>query len=118
MIFPGEMAIKNEEQNQFKKGQSGNPAGKKKGTRNRSTIARKWLEALESVKNPITGEIDKLSQEDIITLAMIKKARKGDSQAYRALMDSGFGAPKQEIKTEQATSEIKVTVIKGKKKKK
>lgn len=100
----------------FEKGNNKNPIGRIQGSRNRSTIARKWLEAFEQVKNPITGEIDSLSQEDIITLAMIKKARKGDSQAYRALMDSGFGAPKQEIKTEQTTSEIKVTVVKGKNK--
>ena len=29
---------------EFKKGVSGNPKGKPKGTLNRSTIAKKWLE--------------------------------------------------------------------------
>ena len=81
---------------EFKKGESGNPNGRPKGSLNRSTIVKKWLEVLESAKNPITGDEEKMSQEDIITLALIKKARKGDTQAYKALMDSGYGAPKQE----------------------
>jgi len=32
-----------------------------------------------------------LSQEDIITLALIHKAKKGDVNAYKALMDSAYG---------------------------
>lgn len=80
----------------WEKGESGNPNGRPKGSLNRSTIVKKWLEVLESAKNPITGDEEKMSQEDIITLALIKKARKGDTQAYKALMDSGYGAPKQE----------------------
>lgn len=75
----------------FKKGQSGNPNGRPKGKLNRATIAKKWLEINEKIKNPITGEYETLSQEDIITLGLLKKARKGDVGAYKALMDSGYG---------------------------
>jgi len=32
-----------------------------------------------------------------MTLALIKKAREGDVNAYKALMDSGYGAPVQQI---------------------
>jgi len=78
-------------------GESRNPNGRPKGSKNRSTIARKWLEAAESIKNPITGESEYLSQEDIMTLALIKKARNGDVQAYQKLMDSGYGMPTQQI---------------------
>ena len=85
--------------NKFEKGKSGNPDGRPKGSRNRSTIARKWLETMETVKNPITGENETLSQEDLMTLAMVKKARKGNEGAYKALMDSGFGAPKQVVES-------------------
>ena len=81
----------NIEPHKFKKGESGNPAGKSKGTRNRSTIVRKWMEAIERAKNTITGEVEELTQADIATLAMIKKARAGDVNAYRELMDSAFG---------------------------
>lgn len=79
------------------KGESGNPSGRPKGSKNRSTIARKWLEVNQSLKNPLTGESETMSQEDLMTLALIKKAREGDVAAYKALMDSGYGAPLQQI---------------------
>ena len=77
--------------NPFKKGQSGNPKGRPVGRKSRSTIAKKWLETSEKFKNPITGEIEELTQEDIGTLALIKKMRSGDVRAYESLMDSAFG---------------------------
>ena len=39
----------------FEQGESGNPNGRPKGSRNRSTIARLWLETTQKAKNPITG---------------------------------------------------------------
>jgi hypothetical protein len=72
------------------KGEVRNPNGRPKGSKNRSTIARKWLETIQSAKNPITGEDEKLSQEDLMTLALLKKARNGDVAAYKQLMDSGY----------------------------
>jgi hypothetical protein len=81
----------------WSKGESGNPNGRPKGTKNRSTIARYWLEVNQNLKNPLTGENETMSQEDLMTLALIKKAREGDVNAYKALMDSGYGAPVQQI---------------------
>ena len=92
--MPNEENIK---KHQFKKGQSGNPKGRPKGSLNRSTIARKWLEATREGKNPLTGENEVLTQEDIITLALIRKAMDGDVAAYKALMDSGYGTAKDTI---------------------
>ena len=80
-----------------KKGEVRNPNGRPKGALNRSTIARKWLEVNQSLKNPLTGESETMSQEDLMTLALIKKAREGDVSAYKALMDSGYGAPLQQV---------------------
>ena len=96
------------------KGESGNPAGRPKGTKNRSTIARQWLEVNQSLKNPLTGEKEIMSQEDLMTLALIKKAREGDVSAYKALMDSGYGAPLQQVEQtlEQTINEIKVNIVK------
>ena len=84
-------------QPRWEKGESGNPNGRPKGSKNRSTIARRWLEVNQSLKNPLTGENETMSQEDLMTLALIKKAREGDVYAYKALMDSGYGAPVQQI---------------------
>ena len=84
-------------QPRWEKGESGNPNGRPKGSRNRSTIARQWLEVNQNLKNPLTGESENMSQEDLMTLALIKKAREGDVSAYKALMDSGYGAPLQQV---------------------
>lgn len=88
----------------WKKGQSGNPKGKPKGALNRATIARKWLEMGQTYINPITKKKETLTQEDIITLSQVRAARNGSTNAYKALMDSAHGMPKQEV--EQS---IKVT---------
>jgi len=98
------MAGKGQIEPRWGKGESGNPAGRPKGSKNRSTIARKWLEVNQSLKNPLTSETETMSQEDLMTLALIKKAREGDVNAYKALMDSGYGAPIQQI--EQTSMEV------------
>ena len=81
----------------WEKGKSGNPNGRPKGSKNRSTIAKKWLEVEQDLKNPLTSEMERMSQEDLMTLALIKRAREGDVNAYKALMDSGYGSPLQQI---------------------
>jgi len=92
----------------FEEGKSGNPNGRPKGSRNRSTIARLWLETTQKAKNPITGVEETLSQEDLGTLAMVKKMRDGDVNAYKALMDSCYGAPKQTTDTNLSVSDFDV----------
>ena len=81
----------------FEKGQSGNPKGRPVGSKNRSTIAKKWLQVEQDLKNPLTGDKETMSQEDLMTLALIKKAREGDTQAYQKLLDSAYGAPLQQV---------------------
>lgn len=80
----------------FKKGQSGNPNGRPKGSLNRSTIAKKWLEVL-SQEELEDGEVKWLSNEEAMTLSLIKKARNGDVNAYKALMDSAYGTAKDTV---------------------
>ena len=92
----------------FGKGNNANPNGRPKGSRNRSTIARLWLETTQKAKNPITGVEETLSQEDLGTLAMVKKMRDGDVSAYKALMDSCYGAPKQTTDTNLNVSDFDV----------
>ena len=90
----------------FEKGESGNPNGRPKGAKNRSTIAKYWLEVNQKLKNPLTGNDEVMSQEDLMTLALIKKAREGDVAAYKALMDSGYGAPIQQIEQQQTNIDL------------
>jgi len=91
------MAGKGQIEPRWEKGESGNPNGRPKGAKNRSTIAKYWLEVNQKLKNPLTNQEETMSQEDLMTLALIKKAREGDVSAYKALMDSGYGAPKQDM---------------------
>jgi hypothetical protein len=91
------MAGKGQIEPRWEKGESGNPKGRPKGSKNRSTIAKYWLEINQKLKNPLTGAEETMSQEDLMTLALIKKAREGDVSAYKALMDSGYGAPIQQV---------------------
>lgn len=76
---------------QFMKGKTGNPNGRPKGTRNRSTIVREWLEASYKKINPITGQTETLQIQDHLVISLIGKALKGDVQAFRELFDSGHG---------------------------
>ena len=92
--------------NRFKKGESGNPNGRPKGSKNRKTIAREWLAFLQEETNLISGQIETLSMEDIITLSTIFKAKQGDVSAYKALMDSAYGAVKQNIEITEGETPI------------
>lgn len=68
----------------WQKGQSGNLKGKPKGSRNRSTIIKELL---------MTGD-----NEYKMHLAQLLKAiEKGDTNAYKAILDSAYGAPVQTI---------------------
>ena len=75
----------------FPKGVSGNPNGRPKGLRNRSTIVREWLEANYKKVNPITGQNETLQIQDHLVISLIGKALKGDVQAFRELFDSAHG---------------------------
>lgn len=76
---------------QFKKGQSGNPKGKPPGPLSKTIIA-KWL-ASESDEKGVDG--NPLKNFDKIVKAIIKKAAKGDVQAFEKLMDRLEGRPTQ-----------------------
>ncbi len=90
------------------KGEVRNPNGRPKGAKNRSTIVRELFELATKQKNVITGAEETLTQEQAITYAMLLKATKGDVNAYKALMDSCYGAPKQTTDTNLSVSDFDV----------
>ena len=61
---------------------------------------------LQEEVNPLTGNKEPLSNEDMITLALIHKAKKGDVNAYKALMDSAYGGVKQSLELTDAETPI------------
>lgn len=58
-----------------------------------------WLSLQTLVSNPITKKKELLSQLDVMTIKMIRKAKDGNVNAYNALMDRAFGKPKQYTET-------------------
>ena len=78
------MANKLDNLNPYNKGTSGNPNGRPKGVRNRSTILRELLSLDEN--------------EYKMHVAQITKAIElRDTNAYKAVLDSAYGAPIQQI---------------------
>ena len=53
--------MNNENLVSFPKGVSGNPNGRPKGTKNRSTLVRELLEMESTFDNPLTEQSEKLS---------------------------------------------------------
>ena len=75
--------------------------GRKKGTKNRSTILKKWIEVAVKIKeksNP-TGKEMIGTVEDQINLALLYKALSGDVQAIKEINDTLYGkiSDKQEL---------------------
>ena len=103
------MPIRNEEQGYWQAGTSGNPAGRKKGSKNRSTILKKWLELPCELTNPLTREATAGTIEDKIALALISKELREDVAAIKEILDSVYGKPK----AEEAAFE-QITVIRPK----
>lgn len=100
----------------FKKGVSGNPNGRAKGQVTRKTIIKKWLEAEENTEHPLTGEMGRFSQYDLIVLTMLREARKGNVSAFKEMFDGVFGKIPNEqeitLKEEINVEEIKASDLK------
>jgi hypothetical protein len=97
---------KNIEPHKMKKGTTLNPNGRPKGVRNRSTIVREILamkgvipdEVFKSLKEIFPTLNNKMTIEEVMTISIANKAiTESDVNAYKALMDSGYGAPTQQV---------------------
>jgi hypothetical protein len=77
----------------WKEGQSGNPSGKPKGALNRATILKRYLATnLKDNPSDIPFELEgKITVEEAITLALIKKALSGDMAAIKEVQDTVHG---------------------------
>jgi len=105
----------------WKPGESGNPEGYPKGVPHRSTVARKVLEMnmnppekiLKTLHDLYPALEKKLKVEEIITMIQgLKAMTEKDTQAYKALMDSAYGQPTQDItsKGSQIQGDIQINV--------
>jgi len=85
--------------NAVEKGETTNPKGKPIGTKNRSTILKKWLKTKITVKHPETKKDMKVTLEDAIALGILREATKGNVAAFKEINDTMYGKipDKQEI---------------------
>lgn len=68
----------------FKKGQSGNPKGRPRGSQNLATLLDKLMDTDILVSSG--GKQQKLTRQEAMLLSQINKAMKGDTRAFNALM--------------------------------
>lgn len=94
--------IKRTEGGQFVKGQSGNPAGRVKGTKNRITLARLMLE--ENLRATLSGAGPKLLRK------AIKMALKGDEKIMRALLDKMLATPRGDDDGSATDRDVRVII--------
>jgi len=82
----------------FKKGQSGNPKGRPKGSKNRSTILKELAELRTKGIDPVTGEEVWMTNEYRMAMAVIEKTiAKGDHQALNMILDNIYGKQKDSV---------------------
>jgi Family of unknown function (DUF5681) len=85
----------NIEKHKFEPGKSGNPAGRPPGIPNTKTRLLRLLTLEQEITNPVNGKKEMFTVAEQMDLAMINKARKGDTRAYQALVDRLEGKPQQ-----------------------
>lgn len=86
----------------FPPGQSGNPLGKAKGTKNRITLARLMLE--EGLRQQLTAAGPNIMKK------AIKMALDGDDKIMRVLLDKMLTTPKGDDGSEARDNEVRITV--------
>jgi len=103
----------------FNKGVSGNPKGRPKGSKNRSTIVRDIFDSISVLDcfsfNDLESKFphikNNMSIEYLMTLIQVNKAIfKEDTRAYKVLMESLYGTPIKEVLIEpkEETSDEKL----------
>ena len=84
---------------EFKKGQSGNPAGRPPGIPNAATRYQRLLKLVTKAANPVTGEMEEYTQAELMDMRIMSKALKGDLPAYKEIMDRLEGKAKETVDT-------------------
>lgn len=98
----------------FKEGQSGNPAGKPKGSKSMKTILREMMELMvDNPKGQLTEQYskdNKISVKEMLVMQDIINAQKGNEKAKQRIWEYLEGKPDQhqvfEVKQPQTKSEM------------
>ena len=107
----------NENLKPYKKGVSGNPNGRPKGSKNRATIVREIFDSISVLDTFQFNELESrfphiknnMSIEYLMTLVQVNKAIfKEDTKAYKVLMDTMYGTPIRQIDLDIRNKELEI----------
>ncbi len=93
----------------YSKGVSGNPAGKAAGTKSRKILLREWLEIEDDFDNPLKAPdapLERMTVEDRIILALIKKAISGDLASIQEIQNTLYGKIPDKVELEQNQASV------------
>ena len=95
----------------FKKGQSGNPKGRPKGKKNRTTVVTEMLDEVTTVTEG--GKARRMTKLEIIVAVLINKALKGDKKAIDMVLQLQRETQLGEVATPGGTGVLKVPGMVG-----
>ena len=107
----------NENLKPYKKGVSGNPNGRPKGSKNRATIVREIFDSISVLDSFQFNELESrfphiknnMSIEYLMTLVQVNKAIfKEDTKAYKVLMDTMYGTPIRQLDLDIRNRELEI----------
>ena len=84
-------------EHRFKKGQSGNPNGLPKGTKQLPALIRKCLKQVLEHKDPLSKEKETKEAAEHIVARLIADAMKGNTRSADLLFDRAEGKPEQSV---------------------
>lgn len=85
---------------QWRPGQSGNPKGRPKGIVSITDTLRKVIEKKMETIDPVTKNKDRKKIKEIIALALVGKALKGDVRAIQEMLDRLEGKVTQKVEAD------------------
>lgn len=90
---------KNENLKKFSSSYQPKKNGRPIGSLNRKTLFERW-NIKSNITNPLTNKVEGLTQDDIVILSLLNKARQGDVNAIKEWLDNRFGKLTESIELE------------------
>lgn len=97
MANPNPVQTEKFKNNTWKKGESGNPKGKPKGSVDTAKLIERILNKIVKTKDPFTGENTEITAKEALVLKQFAQAIQGDHKSFDRLFDRLDGKPKQSV---------------------
>ena len=91
------MGVDDMKKYRFKPGESGNPNGRPKGSRNITTNLKELLEIEIETEDPLSEEKTSMPVAALLNARLVRSALDGSEKAIREIYDRIEGRPKQKL---------------------